>query len=213
MTEASVSGTNIQWEDFVNRSLQGPVIDDTVGLSLPVTNIPQLVERVKQYLKINNIACYIFANRVLNVHSSFFSTMLSSTDEMKWETLTKKQQVSFARMQYWMDHRATYGNNPRMKKSDQSKGKRGANPMPKYKKKPRTLLQSLNTFVELENAAANVNLGTASVMATADEVNNNGNDDHGDIDMDSESVDIINVEVSILFLISRSPLLLPFPQR
>merc|ERR1719373_1044280 len=122
--------------------------------------------------------------------------MLSSQqDEMKWETLTKKQQVSFARMQYWIDHRATYGNNPRMKKSDLSKGKRGGNPMPKYKKKPRTLLQSLNTF---ENVAKG-NIGTiASVMATetAHEVNNNGNGgDQEDFDMDSESVDIINVEV------------------
>ena len=70
MTEASVSGTNIQWEDIVNRSLQGPVIDDTVGLSLPITNIPQLVERVKQYLKINKIACYI-------LYLTFFASFTS----------------------------------------------------------------------------------------------------------------------------------------
>ena len=195
MIESSINGTNIniQWDDIVNRSLQGPIIDDNAGLSVPVTNIPKLVERVKHYLRINNIASYLFASRVLNVTSSFFSSMLNSKDELKWETMTKKQQVSFARMQYWMDYRATYGNNPLMKKGDLSKGKRRDNPKQKYKKKPRTLLQSLNTFVELDNAA-NVNLRAASVMATSasDEVNNNGN---GDFEMDSDSVEIINVEV------------------
>ena len=115
-------GEEIQCDDFA--SLGVPLIFDAAGLSLPLSDIPNLVERVKQYLKVNHFSHYVFASKVLNVTGCFFSTMLSSKEEMKWESITKKQQVCFARMQYWMDHRATYGNNP--KSSLEGNGKRDA---------------------------------------------------------------------------------------
>ena len=70
MTEAVIS---IQWDDVANLSPNEPFIDDVAGISLPVTNIPQLVERVKHYLKVNNISGYVFASKVLNVTGCFFN--------------------------------------------------------------------------------------------------------------------------------------------
>ena len=168
------SNIQIQWDDFAN--LDVPVIFDAAGLSFPVSDIPKLVERVKQYLKVNHISNYVFASKVLNVTGCFFSTMISSSrEDMKWGSITKKQQVCFARLQYWMDYRATYGNNP--KASSKGDGKRGVSSEHQKKeamKRPRTLLESLNRTHFIDCANSNLDLETVcATEVVANEVNNN----------------------------------------
>ena len=172
------SGTSIhiQWDDFTNTDVH--VILNVAGLSLPVADIPQLVERVKQYLQVNRISNYVFASKVLNVTSCYFSTMLSSKEELKWESISKKQQVCFARIQYWMDHRATYGNNVHSGclESGRSKGKGVGHSRPRQvpMKRPRTLLQSVNRTALIDVAASNIDLGDEFTKeVVVNEVNNN----------------------------------------
>ena len=187
-------GETIQWDDFA--SLDVPVIFDAAGLSLPVSDIPKLVQRVKQYLKVNHISNYVFASQVLNVTGCFFSTMLSSKEDEKWESITKKRQVCYARMQYWMDHRATYGNNP--KSSSDGNGKRGvmSEPNEEVTKRPRTLQESLNNTASIDYANSNMDLETESATKIiANEININGNGS-GDFFVESDVMETFsNVEV------------------
>ena len=169
------SGTSIhiQWDDFTNTDVH--VILDVAGLSFPVADIPKLVERVKHYIQVNHISNYVFASKVLNVTSCYFSTMLSSKEELTWERISKKQQVCFARIQYWMDHRATYNNNGHSGRKESRRSKEGhSRPRKVLMKRPRSLLQSVNRTAFIDVAASHIDLGddfTKEVVVN--EVNNN----------------------------------------
>jgi len=119
--------------------------DFNIGMCWPVNDTTSLVQEVKNYLKQNNIRGYVFAKKVLNVPNCYFSSLLNSKNsDRKWENMTIKQQICFARMSYWMSNKATFGNNPHLQKNVSSKRSTSLKvkkPLPV--KKPRTLFQSL----------------------------------------------------------------------
>jgi len=84
--------------------------DDKVSIIDPVS----LSERVRHYLNHNEIQWGRFASLVLGVSQSRLSTLLSKPKP--WSILSKRLQALYERMQLWMDTRATYGNNPYLKK-------------------------------------------------------------------------------------------------
>jgi len=84
--------------------------DDNVSTIDPVS----LSARVRHYLKHNEIQWNRFASLVLGVSQSRLSTLLSKPKP--WNILSKRLQALYERMQLWMDTRATYGNNPYLKK-------------------------------------------------------------------------------------------------
>jgi len=84
--------------------------DDNVSTIDPVS----LSARVRHYLKHNEIQWERFASLVLGVSQSRLSTLLSKPKP--WSNLSKRLQALYERMQLWMDTRATYGNNPYLKK-------------------------------------------------------------------------------------------------
>ena len=64
--------------DFKEGANRGQTINDELGLYWPVHDIPDLIKRVKEYLKANDIRGYTFASEVLHVPSCFFSTLLNT---------------------------------------------------------------------------------------------------------------------------------------
>ena len=72
-----------------------------------------VVERVRHYLKANQIQYSVFGRLVLGVSQGRLSILLAKPKP--WSSLAHRVRQLYARMQLWMDTRATYGNNPYMK--------------------------------------------------------------------------------------------------
>jgi len=103
-----------------------------------------LAYRVRHYLVYNQIQWNRFSTLVLGVSQSRLSTLLSKPKP--WNTLSKRVQTLYERLQLWMDTRATYGNNPYYieKNVRQTEG-RGNKGKKVEKKKPRSLLEGDDT--------------------------------------------------------------------
>merc|ERR1719282_2105897 len=72
-----------------------------------------VAERVRYYLKFNQIQWTRFASLVLGVSQGRLSTLLGKPKP--WQQLAPRVQALYQRMQLWMDTKATFGNNPYMK--------------------------------------------------------------------------------------------------
>lgn len=73
-----------------------------------------LIEKVRKYLKLNQIRRKRFSKLVLGISESRLSALLGKPKP--WGSLSKREVVYYRRLQEWMDTRATYGNNPYLKK-------------------------------------------------------------------------------------------------
>ena len=146
-----VIGDNITCTKNIAPAPGVETVDEYLGLIVPVTNIPDLVERTKTYLKSNGIGCGHFASEVLNVNSPYFASMCSQKAGFltkEWSKLSPKMQVCYSRMAFWMEKIATTANpvtpqaevttQKKGKGKSKGKGKRKGNPM-----KSRTLLDSI----------------------------------------------------------------------
>ena len=72
-----------------------------------------VAERVRHYLKFNQIQWTRFGALVLGVSQGRLSTLLGKPKP--WHQLAPRVRALYQRMQLWMNTKATYGNNPYMK--------------------------------------------------------------------------------------------------
>ena len=150
LTEGNVSHT----KHFV-LAAGVAIVDDHLGLIVPVTNIPDLVLRTKTHLKAKGISCENFASKVLNVNSPYFASMCSlkaGNLNKEWIQLCPKMQICFSRMAFWMDKVATpvapqvvtdLNETREKKKTKASK-----------QKKPRTLLEDIRRKLGQESGSS-----------------------------------------------------------
>jgi len=114
-TQNSVVNSNSMEVDIVQdpRSfLEEDITDvDTTALSI----------RVKHYLKFNQISYERFARLMLGITQSRLSTLLNQPQS--WEKLSERVRAYYRRLQFWMDFKATFGNNPYLKSSATSGSK------------------------------------------------------------------------------------------
>ena len=72
-----------------------------------------VAQRVRHYLKANQIQWTRFGALVLGVSQGRLSTLLGKPKP--WQQLAPRVRALYQRMQLWMDTKATFGNNPYMK--------------------------------------------------------------------------------------------------
>jgi len=127
-------------------ALQVPAAVDTVLLS----------KRVRNYLDSNQIQWNRFSSLVLGVGQSRLSTLIGHPKP--WNTLSRRVQALYERMQLWMDTRATYGNNPYMRTSASklSKKNRLGSSGSKKKAAPRSLFEMDNNRQMIEQLEQNL---------------------------------------------------------
>jgi len=82
----------------------------TSEMKITAINTSELCDRVKHYLKFNQINWERFAKLLLGISQSRLSTLLNHP--RPFHLLTNRVQALYERMQLWMDTKATYGNNP-----------------------------------------------------------------------------------------------------
>lgn len=120
---------------------------DTIGLS----------KRVKHYLKFNHINYERFARLLLGITQSRLSTLLNQPQP--WDKLKDRVRAYYRRLQFWMDYKATFGNNPYMKPSpttaNKSKKKSSASKFCS-EAKPRSLLDVQENKAYLDEFDINV---------------------------------------------------------
>ena len=99
-----------------------------------------VAERVRYYLKYNQIQWTRFASLVLGVSQGRLSTLLGKPKP--WQQLAPRVQALYQRMQLWMDTKATFGNNPYMKvkKEKPVVNRRRKMPSIKREKRKRSLI-------------------------------------------------------------------------
>jgi len=150
----------------LDLSPETPVTCEELAMRWPVVNISGMMKSLKNYLKINNIRGYVFAEKVLNVNSCYLSVLLNLSADITWEKMTSKQQVCLARISYWMSKRATYGNNPHSaansskQRRGRKKGRKAAVGVSgdeeraprKGRRKPRSLLEVLSRKEDKEDS-------------------------------------------------------------
>jgi len=101
-----------------------------------------VAERVRYYLKFNQIQWTRFASLVLGVSQGRLSTLLGKPKP--WQQLAPRVQALYQRMQLWMDTKATFGNNPYMKvkKEKPVVNRRRKMPSIKREKRKRSLFEA-----------------------------------------------------------------------
>ena len=101
-----------------------------------------VAERVRYYLKFNQIQWTRFASLVLGVSQGRLSTLLGKPKP--WQQLAPRVQALYQRMQLWMDTKATFGNNPYMKvkKEKPVVDRRRKTPSIKREKRRRSLFEA-----------------------------------------------------------------------
>ena len=101
-----------------------------------------VAERVRYYLKFNQIQWTRFASLVLGVSQGRLSTLLGKPKP--WQQLAPRVQALYQRMQLWMDTKATFGNNPYMKvkKEKPVVNRRRKTPSIKREKRRRSLFEA-----------------------------------------------------------------------
>jgi len=95
--------------DVVEQERQG----EASGAQEPEINTAVLAERVRHYLKANQIQWTRFASLVLGVSQGRLSILLGKPKP--WQQLAPRVRALYERMLLWMDTKATFGNNPYMK--------------------------------------------------------------------------------------------------
>ena len=95
--------------DVVEQERQG----EASGAQEPEINTAVLAERVRHYLKANQIQWTRFASLVLGVSQGRLSILLGKPKP--WQQLAPRVRALYQRMLLWMDTKATFGNNPYMK--------------------------------------------------------------------------------------------------
>ena len=95
-----------------------------------------LAQRVRHYLKANQIQWTRFGALVLGVSQGRLSILLGKPKP--WHQLAPRVRALYQRMQLWMDTKATFGNNPYMKvKKEKAVVKPKVERVPKAKKEKR----------------------------------------------------------------------------
>lgn len=154
---------------FPNITIVPDVSVDTITLS----------QRVKHYLKHNQIQWSRFSTLVLGVSQSYLSTLVGRPKP--WDQLSLRVRALYERMQLWMDTRATYGNNPYMQTPTtvrtKSKSSNKNNPSTSSRKKvPRSmfdyeensqLLAQLEELSSIEDAIIKGHSAETSVVVEA----------------------------------------------
>lgn len=131
------------------------IVDDHLGLIVPVTNIPDLVLRTKTHLKAKGISCENFASMVLNVSSPYFASMCSLKAghlNKEWIQMCPKMQICFSRMAFWMDKVATPVAPQIVTKLNETRLKKKTNAA--KQKKPRTLLEDIRRKLSQESGSS-----------------------------------------------------------
>ena len=82
-----------------------------VGVSLPVVEVDQLVQRLETYLKTRKIASQVFAKMVLGVSASVFSNMKRKAKALPRKELKEKELVIWGRVQFYLEDLATSTSN------------------------------------------------------------------------------------------------------
>jgi len=101
-----------------------------------------VAERVRYYLKFNQIQWTRFASLVLGVSQGRLSTLLGKPKP--WQQLAPRVQALYQRMQLWMDTKATFGNNPylKVKKEKPVVNRKRKTPSIKREKRRRSLFEA-----------------------------------------------------------------------
>ena len=95
-----------------------------------------VAERVRHYLKANQIQWTRFGALVLGVSQGRLSILLGKPKP--WHLLSSRVRALYQRMQLWMDTKATFGNNPYMKvKNENAAVKQRVQKVSKAKKEKR----------------------------------------------------------------------------
>ena len=155
LTEGEVSHT----KHFVPAA-DVAIVDDHLGLIVPVTNIPDLVLRTKTHLKSKGISCENFASMVLNVSSPYFASMCSLKAghiNKEWIQLCPKMQICFSRMAFWMEKVATPVAPQVVTELNETGGKKKTKES--KKKKPRTLLEDIRRRLGQESGSSGLRRG------------------------------------------------------
>ena len=95
--------------DVVEQEKQG----EASGAQEPEIDTAVLAERVRHYLKANQIQWTRFSSLVLGVSQGRLSILLGKPKP--WQQLAPRVRALYQRMLLWMDTKATFGNNPYMK--------------------------------------------------------------------------------------------------
>ena len=95
--------------DVVQQERQG----EASGAQEPEIDTAVLAERVRHYLKANQIQWTRFGSLVLGVSQGRLSILLGKPKP--WQQLAPRVRALYQRMLLWMDTKATFGNNPYMK--------------------------------------------------------------------------------------------------
>ena len=95
--------------DVVQQERQG----EASGAQEPEIDTAVLAERVRHYLKANQIQWTRFSSLVLGVSQGRLSILLGKPKP--WQQLAPRVRALYQRMLLWMDTKATFGNNPYMK--------------------------------------------------------------------------------------------------
>merc|ERR1719158_2409715 len=149
-----------------------------------VLDTKSLSIQVKDYLKSNQIKWNRFSTLVLGVSQSRLSTLLNNPEP--FNSLTRRVQALYERMDLWMRTRATYGNNPyfKDKRASQCKGKKYKQGKVPTSKKPRSLLDSeenieiLEALKEYNNAKNLLLVGSGELdLSVAEEASSKQGDD------------------------------------
>jgi len=116
--------------------------------TMTIVDTKALSMKVKHYLKSNQIKWGKFSTKVLGVSQSRLSTLLNKPEP--FDSLTRRVQALYERMDLWMTTKATYGNNPYYKDKTVRVSKAKKQGKASVSKKPRSLLESKENIEMLE---------------------------------------------------------------
>ena len=107
-----------------------------------------VAQRVRHYLKANQIQWTRFGTLVLGVSQGRLSILLGKPKP--WNQLAPRVRALYQRMQLWMDTKATFGNNPYMKvKKEKAVVKNPRMPKAKKEKRRKSLFEASGSYEPL----------------------------------------------------------------
>ena len=143
LVEGGLAGS-IQVEVVEQQVDQGEAsVDDEQELDTAA-----VAQRVRHYLKSNQIQWTRFGALVLGVSQGRLSTLLGKPKP--WHQLAPRVRALYQRMQLWMDTKATFGNNPYMKvKKEKAVVKNPRMPKAKKEKRRKSLFEASGSYEPL----------------------------------------------------------------
>ena len=106
-----------------------------------------IAERVRHYLKANQIQWTRFGALVLGVSQGRLSILLGKPKP--WHQLAPRVRALYQRMQLWMDTKATFGNNPYMKVKKEKAAVKPKVPKAKKEKRRKSLFDASGSYEPL----------------------------------------------------------------